>query len=56
MDSPAISAKDSSGFSLANNPGQSVTLENDVLKVVFSTKGAQPKQVTLKNLKGLMVP
>ncbi len=51
VDSPAISAKDSSGFSLANNPGQSVTLENDVLKVVFSTKGAQPKQVTLKKFK-----
>ncbi len=33
-------------------PEQTVTLENEVMKVTFTTKGGQPKKVELKQFKG----
>lgn len=36
-----------------NQPEQLVTLENEVIKVTFTTKGAQPKNVELKQYKTL---
>jgi YidC/Oxa1 family membrane protein insertase len=44
-------AKQTVGIVQNNAPVQLVTLENDVLKVVFSTKGAQPTLVELKKYK-----
>ncbi len=36
----------------ANTPEQMVVVENDLLKITFSTKGGQPKKVELKKFKG----
>ena len=46
---PAVQA-DTTGFNKAiNGTEQVVTVENDLMKIEFTTKGAQPKAVYLKN-------
>jgi YidC/Oxa1 family membrane protein insertase len=40
-------------FQLGSGPEQTTVLENDVLKITFTSKGGQPKKIELKKFKGL---
>ncbi len=47
-----VVTKDSTGFNAAIGGSEKLlTVENELLKIVFSNKGGQPKQVILKNYK-----
>ena len=50
-DSLRKAAEPANPFQVIKLPEQNITLENEVMQIVFSTKGAQPKEVVLKKYK-----
>jgi len=50
-DSLKNNSQDQSSLQTAGITADTIVLENEVLKIVFNTKGAQPQQVTLKDFK-----
>ncbi len=51
LDSLHIASQQQTGFQVAGATEDTVVVENEVMKIVFNTKGAQPKQVTLKKFR-----